>query len=63
MSNYSDLLKATVVLNDDTVGTLATDTPDIEGHTVTIDLRDENGKRIRKTGKVKAVLEAAGEWE
>ena len=56
-------MKATVLLNDDTVGTLATDTPDIEGHTVTIDLRDENGKRIQKTGKVKAVLEAAGEWE
>ena len=45
----------TVLLEDGTTGTI-TEIPDLEGMTVTVELYDENGNLITKTGKVKEVL-------
>jgi len=53
---------ATVLLKDDTVGTLTTDTEELDGMTVTVNTGDENGNPIQKTGEVKAVLETRHEW-
>ncbi|HFQ6947256.1 TPA: hypothetical protein ACHSL7_002217 [Klebsiella pneumoniae] len=50
------MTKFTVLLNDDTVGTLTADSVD-EGQTVTVNLHDENGNPITATGTVVDILE------
>lgn len=49
----------TVLLQDDTVGTLSSDMPEdaLIGTQVTVDLHDENGMPIKTSGKVVEVLE------
>jgi hypothetical protein len=51
------LMKYTLLLDDQTVGTIHQDTAPTVGETVTVALHDENGNQIQKTGAVSEVLE------
>jgi hypothetical protein len=49
--------KFTVLLENQTVGTVVSDTQVTDGDTVTVSLYDENGTLITETGVVEEILE------